>query len=210
MTSTAPSDATVFVVDDDVRLRRTLVAMLESRGIKSETYGTGAEILEAREHLRSGCLLIDVRLPDMSGLELHKQLLAGGVNLPVIIITGYADVPTAVAALKVGAVDFLEKPFKIEALLERVSHALELDRQARQRQATVTEMENRLARLTPREREVLEQVIAGLRSKAIARELGISARTVEFHRARILEKMEAQSISHLVNMVLTSREGRDL
>jgi FixJ family two-component response regulator len=208
MTSTAPSDATVFVVDDDVRLRRTLVAMLESRGIKSETYGTGAEILENRGRLNKGCLLIDVRLPDMSGLELHKQLLAAGVNLPVIIITGYADVPTAVAALKVGAVDFLEKPFKVEALLERVSHALDLDRQARQRQAAVAETENRLARLTPREREVLEQVVVGLRSKAIAYELGISTRTVEFHRARILEKMEAQSISHLVNMVLTLRESR--
>jgi two-component system response regulator FixJ len=206
MSATA-SDGTIFVVEDDVRLQRTLKVLFDRHQLKSEIFSSGREILDCASRLDTGCLLVDLRLPDGSGLEVYEKLVASGVRLPVIVMTGFGDVPTAVQAMKAGAIDFIEKPFDINALLERVRHALDVNRQARQRQSLTSETATRLASLTPRERQVLDHLVLGRRSKTIASELGISTRTVEFHRARVMEKMAAGSISHLVRMVVSSEGG---
>ena len=193
---------TVFVLDDDEAVRDSLGALLESDGFEVATFGSGAEFLDRFDPVRGGCLVLDVRMPGLSGLEIQEKLSEKRIAMPVIIITGHGDVPVAVQAMRAGAVDFIEKPFADDVILESVRLALEQGQQIKQDMASATEIESRLARLTPRERDVLEQLVIGNPNKIIAHELGISPRTVEIHRARVIEKMEARSLSHLVRLAI--------
>lgn len=199
-----PSAATVFVVDDDEAMRSSMAWLIESEGLRVETFDSAQSFLAACYPGRAGCLLLDVRMPGMSGLELQEHLRHRQMRLPVIIITGHGDVPMAVRAMKAGAVDFIEKPFDDETLLATIQRALELDAYQRSQQAGRAEIAARLAQLTPREHEVMLMVTDGMSNKEIANELGVSAKTVEAHRARVMEKMEARSLAELVRMVLTT------
>lgn len=199
-------ESTVFVVDDDQAMRNSLKWLIESIGVPVETYATADAFLERFSPERNGCLVLDVRMPGMSGLDLQNHLNRRGFAIPVIIITGHGDIPMAVRALKAGALDFIEKPFNDEALLDSIRIALsqgEVQRQSQHQQSVITA---RLAGLTPREHEVMEMVTQGLANKEIARHLGVSVKTVEAHRARVMEKMEASSLAELVRMVLAVSE----
>ncbi|HLT02725.1 MAG TPA: response regulator FixJ [Geminicoccaceae bacterium] len=192
---------TVVVVDDDDAVRDSLEAMLGAEGFAVATFASAAEFLESYRATPNSCLLIDVRMPGMDGIELLTRLATQINAPPVIIITGHGDVPMAVEAMKLGAIDFIEKPFAADTIVRSIREALAACRPA----STATiEIERRLARLTQREREVLEQLVVGRSNKAIALELGISPRTVEIHRARVMEKMQADSLSHLVRMALAA------
>ncbi len=197
-------EQTVFVVDDDAAVRDSLSWLIKSVGLKVEAYASAQEFLEKYDPVRSGCLVLDVRMPGMSGLELQERLAADRIALPVIIITGHGDVPMAVRAVKAGAFDFIEKPFNDQVLLDRIQQALKKDVEVRKSAAKRAEVEKRLALLTPREREVLDMVVSGNPNKVIAAQLGISCRTVEIHRGRVMEKMQASSLSDLVRIGLTS------
>jgi two-component system, LuxR family, response regulator FixJ len=188
----------IFVVDDDPRMRDSLRWLLESVDLSVETYGSATQFLDIYDPGRPGCLLLDIRMPGMSGLQLQDLLAAKGIQLPIIIITGYGDVPTAVRAVQKGAVDFIEKPFNDQLLLDRIHYALALDDQRRQAEAERGTIQDRIATLTPRERDVLEHILTGEQNKVIAATLGISMKTVEVHRARIMKKMAATSLAHLV------------
>jgi two-component system response regulator FixJ len=191
----------VVVVDDDEPVRDSLQAMLEAEGFAVETFADADRFLEAYRPTPNSCLLIDVRMPGLDGIELLTKLATRVSSPPVILITGHGDVPMAVRAIKLGAVDFIEKPFAAQTIIRSIREALAACRPAA---TTGQETERRLARLTEREREVLEQLVVGRSNKAIALELGISPRTVEIHRARVMEKMQAQSLSHLVRMALAA------
>ena len=195
---------TVFIVDDDEAVRDSLDVLLEAAGYATETFESGKVFLEACKSDKSGCVLLDVRMPQMSGLEVLERLRASRPDLPVIMMTGHGDVAMAVGAMKSGAVDFVEKPFQDEPLLASVESALSIAEQQDQQQAMSTEARHHLERLTPRERDVLEQLVIGRPNKVIAHELGCSPRTVEVHRARVMEKMNARSLSHLVRMALSA------
>jgi RNA polymerase sigma factor (sigma-70 family) len=194
-------EPTVFVVDDDQAMRSSLKWLIESVGMRVETYGSAQEFLSHYYPGRAGCLLLDVRMPGMSGLDLQDHLTRASIRVPVIIITGHGDVPMATRAMKAGAVDFIEKPFNDEVLLDSIRNALLADAQQRAFQAERAEVATRLAHLTPREYEVMEMVAAGMSNKQIALDLGVSAKTVEAHRARVMEKMAAGSLADLVRMV---------
>lgn len=196
--------ATVFVVDDDDAMRNSLEWLIETEGHRVETFGSAQAFLDAYYPGRSGCLLLDVRMPGMSGLELQEHLRQQQIRIPVVIITGHGDVPMAVKAMKAGALDFIEKPFDDDTLLATIQRALEIDASQRLQQAGRAEYATRLAQLTPREHEVMLMVTDGKSNKEIANELGVSAKTVEAHRARVMEKMEAHSLAELVRMVLTN------
>lgn len=196
--------ATVFVVDDDDAMRNSLEWLIESEGHRVETFGSAQAFLDTYYPGRSGCLLLDVRMPGMSGLELQEHLRQQQIRIPVVIITGHGDVPMAVKAMKAGALDFIEKPFDDDTLLATIQRALEIDASQRLQQAGRAEYATRLAQLTPREHEVMLMVTDGKSNKEIANELGVSAKTVEAHRARVMEKMEAHSLAELVRMVLTN------
>lgn len=198
-----PTDVTVFIVDDDEAIRDSLSALISGEGFSVETYGSGTAFQNAYQPGRRGCLLVDVRMPGMSGLELHRALIEAGAALPVIVITGHGDVPTAVQAMKNGAADFIEKPVAPEHLLDTIRRVLEAEEREAQSEAATAELTARLERLTPRERDVLHHLVAGAVNKVIARELGISPRTVEIHRARVMEKMQADNLSQLIRMALT-------
>ena len=198
------NEPTVIVVDDDEAFRDSLKALLESAELSVAVYDSGQNFLNAYERGSSACLLLDIKLPDMNGLELQQKLISERIDLPVIIMTGYGDVSLAVKAMKAGAVDFIEKPVDRESLLESVNDALDFARQPRESQLASEDLLAKFELLTPREREVLEQLVIGRPNKVIAYELGISRRTVENHRARVMEKMEARGLSHLVRMALTS------
>lgn len=192
----------VFVVDDDDSVRNSLRWLLESVDLAVETYATAEAFLEAYDRARPGCLVLDIRMPGMSGLDLHEKLQAGALALPVIIITGHADVPMAVRAMKAGAFDFIEKPFNDQVLLERIQDGIARDQEARRAEARRTEVAARVGELTPREREVMDGVVAGRSNKEMASDMGLSVKTVEAHRARVMEKMRAESLSYLVTMVV--------
>lgn len=197
-------DQTVFVVDDDAAVRDALGWLIKSVGLKVETFGSAQEFLEKLNPKRAGCVVLDVRMPGMSGLELQERLTQDKVTLPVIIVTGHGDVPMAVRAVKSGAFDFIEKPFNDQVLLDRIQQALKRFVETRKTEEQRSDVDGRLRSLTPREREVLGMVVSGNPNKVIASQLGISCRTVEIHRGRVMEKMRASSLSELVRMGLTS------
>ena len=197
-------DPTVFVVDDDEAVRDSLSLLLETAGHKVETFESGPRLLTALTLERRGCVIADVRMPGMDGLDLQEQLLARRMKLPVIIITGHGDVPIAVRAMKAGAFDFVEKPFLDDVILETVRLALAQADRKQKELAPDREIRQRIAQLTPRERDVLQAMVTGHPNKMIAHLLQISPRTVEIHRARVMEKMNARNLSHLVRMALQS------
>ena len=194
---------TVFIVDDDPSIRFAMQALMDSVNVQHEIYGSGDEFLEKVEEHRPGCLVLDIRMPGLGGLELQEELISRGSTLPIIFITGHGDVPMAVEAMQKGAVDFIQKPFRDQDLLDCVREALMTDRERRKEQEKHAEVEKRLARLTNREREVFDLVVTGKPNKVIAYELGVSQRTVEIHRARVMEKMQAKSLADLVKMHMT-------
>lgn len=198
------TEPVVFVVDDDQAMRSSLEWLIESVGMKVETYASADEFLDSYYPGRAGCLLLDVRMPGMSGLELQAYLAKEQIKIPVIIITGHGDVGMAVRAMKAGAVDFIEKPFHDEDLLASIRVALNFDQEQRRLQARRAELAARLAQLTPREHEVMELVTEGRSNRDIAAALGVSAKTVEAHRARVMEKMRASSLAELVRMALVA------
>lgn len=196
---------TVFVVDDDQAMRSSLKWLIESVGMSVEIYDSADAFIRNYYPGRAGCLLLDVRMPGMSGLELQEHFLDHQIKIPIIIITGHGDVPMAVRAMKAGAVDFIEKPFNDELLLESIRNALQLDVEQRNMQTERAEIATRLAHLTPREHEVMDMVTDGRSNKEIAVTLGVSAKTVEAHRARVMEKMKAASLADLVKMAMTAK-----
>ena len=193
---------TVFVVDDDDEVRDSLTLLLESVGLRAVAFDSAQSFLDAFDAQQSGCLILDIRLPGMSGIELQLRLKEKKALLPVIVITGHGDVSLAVKAMKGGAVDFLQKPFHEQELLDRVHQVLAEDRSRRRDLDERQAIRSRLATLTPREREVMELIVEGQANKNVAAALGVSQRTVEIHRARVMEKAEATSLAHLVRMVL--------
>ncbi|MCP4992786.1 MAG: response regulator transcription factor [Gammaproteobacteria bacterium] len=198
------TQSTVFIVDDDQAMRNSLKWLIESIGMPVETYESADAFIRNYYPGRAGCLLLDVRMPGMSGLDLQEYFLEQEIRIPIIIITGHGDVPMAVRAMKAGAVDFIEKPFNDELLLDSIRRALVQDQDQRSSQAERAEIATRLANLTPREHEVMEMVTSGRANKDIASALGVSAKTVEAHRARVMEKMEANSLAALVKMVIST------
>jgi two-component system, LuxR family, response regulator FixJ len=200
-------EPTVFVVDDDRAMRKSLRWLIESVGLNVETFESAREFLEKYQPHRAGCVVLDVRMPGMSGLELQDYLRQNEIHIPIIIITAFGDVPMAVRAMKAGALDFIEKPGCDHVLLEHIHDAIELDQKRRRAQADNREIAQRLETLTKREAEVMEMVIAGLSSKQIANELGVSFKTIEAHRAKIMKKMDAKSVPHLIHMNLLTRES---
>lgn len=194
------SEPTVFVVDDDSEVRETLKWLVESVGLKIETFASAQDFLNAYDPNRPGCLVTDVRMPGMSGIELQAKLMAEEVTLPIIIVSGYADVPTAVRSMKGGAIDFVEKPFNEQMMLERIQLSILEDARLRQKRAQGERARARLNSLTPRERQVMDLVIMGKSNKQIARELDISPKTVEVHRSNVMAKMKAQSLAELVTI----------
>ncbi len=199
-----PAETTVFIVDDDADVRDSLRALLESARFEVEDFPSATSFLAAVAPGSGACLVADVRMPDMDGLALQEELARRGMDLPVIIVTGHGEVPLAVRAMKAGAVDFIEKPYDDDLLLASVRRAQELNLNRRAEASSVQEAAERISVLTPREREVLEHLVAGQPNKVIAHELGISPRTVEIHRAHLMEKMQARSLSDLVRIALTS------
>ncbi len=191
---------TVFVVDDDRAVRDSIQWLVESVGLDVETFDSPKRFLEGCSPDRPGCLLLDVRMPDMSGVQLQEILAKRGFTLPVIVITGYGEVPTAVRAMKQGAVDFVEKPFDDQALVELIQKCIERDTSDREHFVQRAQARDRLALLTPREREVLDLVVAGESNKEVANQLKISPKTVEVHRSRVMQKMQTQSLAQLVQI----------
>lgn len=195
-------DETVFIVDDEPDVREAVEMLLASVGLAAEGHGSADAFFAAVDPGRPGCLVLDVRLPGMNGLRAQQELARRDYALPIVFISGHADIPMAVRAVQDGAVDFLEKPFGDQALLDRVERALEIDRERRRQAAERAEALAGYALLTPREREVLTCLLAGKVNKIIARELDLSTRTVEIHRARVLEKMGVRNASQLVRLVM--------
>lgn len=197
-------DMTVFIIDDDEAVRDSLDVLLEAAGYSTLTFASGPAFLEACPSDASGCVLLDVRMPVMNGLDVLDRLRDTRPNLPVIMITGHGDVAMAVGAMKSGAVDFVEKPFHEEALLASVENALSTAEKQERQNAGTNAAIKQIETLTPRERDVFERLVMGRANKVIAYELGCSPRTVEVHRARIMEKMAARSLAHLVRMALAA------
>ena len=194
---------TVFVVDDDEEVRNALKLLFESVGLPVICYASAIEYLDQFDGSLPGCLVVDIRMPGMSGLDMQEKLIDYPVHPPVIIITGHGDVPMAVRAVQSGAIDFIEKPFRDQILLDSVHRAIKMDAEKRGEASRLSEIREHLNQLTPREREVLELVISGMRNKNISEQLGITLSTVEAHRSRVMEKMQADSLSHLMRMMLT-------
>ena len=200
-----PAEPTVFVVDDDQAMRDALSLLLKAGNLQAEIFPDAKNFLETYSADRPGCLLLDVRMPGMSGLELQEKLIKSGICLPIILITGHGDVAMAVRAMKAGALDFIEKPFSSKHLLERIQEALAQDAHARRCQAQHAAIASRVTLLSPREFQVLERVVAGHYNKIIAMELGIGISTVEAHRKRVMEKLQAESLTDLVRIMASYR-----
>jgi two-component system, LuxR family, response regulator FixJ len=199
----AVTAATVYVVDDDDGMRRALNLLLNTVGYKTAAFASAKEFLDRFKPDDAGCLVLDIRMPGMSGLELQQHLNRMGSMLPVIFITGHGDVPMAVQAMKEGAFEFVQKPFRDQDLLDRINHALELDKSNRSTLALRADVLQRFESLTPREKQVMQLVGDGLANKVIAIDLGLSERTVEIHRAKVMEKMGARSVAHLVKLQMS-------
>ena len=193
---------TVIVVDDDDAVRASLRLLLKSVGLEVQTYASASEFLSSYNAQQPGCLVLDVRMPGLSGMELQEQLNLQGAIIPVIFVTGHGDVPMAVEAMQHGAFDFLQKPFRDQELLDRIQRALVRDRENRVQLLQKDQIRTRLGSLTPREREVLQLMTRGRPNKLMAADLGLSQRTIEIHRARVMEKMHASSLAQLVRMTL--------
>ncbi|HET8916550.1 MAG TPA: response regulator transcription factor [Candidatus Binatia bacterium] len=194
------ADAIVFVVDDDEPMRKSLQNLIGSVGLRVEAFASAPEFLRSKLTDVPGCLVLDVRLPGLSGLDLQKRMVEAGIEIPIIFITGHGDIPMTVQAMKAGAVEFLTKPFRDQDLLDAIQQALDRDRAARKQRTQINELHNRLDSLTPREREVMGLVVAGLLNKQIAGELGTSETTIKIHRHQVMEKMGAGSLAELVRM----------
>jgi len=193
-------EETVFIVDDDDAFRESLRWLIESVGLQVETYASGNEFLAAYEEGKHGCLILDVRMPGINGLDLQSDLCKRFPDLPIIVVTGHGDVPMAVRAMKAGAMEFIEKPFNDQMLLESIENALGEEARIRKSKAYRDDICARLGTLTPREHEVMKRVVIGKSNRDIGEELNISAKTVEVHRSRVMEKMKAVSIAELVRM----------
>jgi two-component system response regulator FixJ len=194
---------TVYIVDDDDGMRRALTALMTTVGYHAVPFAKPTDFLAKHDPRQPGCLVLDVRMPEMSGLEVQQQLNRSGSLIPVILITGHGDIPMAVQAMKDGAFDFLQKPFRDQELLDRINAALKQDAENRAAVERLADVKARAESLTPREREVMALVVDGRANKVIAIDLGLSERTVEIHRANVMEKMGARSVAHLVKMHLT-------
>jgi len=191
---------TVFIVDDDSGVRRAVQDLVESVGLRAESFATGQEFLQKKRASEPSCLVLDVRLPQMSGLDFQRMLADVGMQIPIIFITAHGDIPMSVRALKSGAVEFLTKPFRDQDLLDAIQQALQRDRAAREQQDEVHELHGRYLALTAREREVMGRVVAGMLNKQIASEIGASEATVKIHRGNVMRKMQAASLIELVRM----------
>jgi FixJ family two-component response regulator len=191
---------TVFIIDDDRGMRQSMQDLVESVGLRAESFATGEEFLRRKRTNDPSCLVLDVRLPQMSGLDFQRRLAETGVQIPIIFVTAHGDVPMSVRALKSGAVEFLTKPFRDQDLLDAIHQALQRDRTARERQAEIHDLQQRYHALTAREREVMTLVVSGMLNKQIASEIGASEATVKIHRGHVMQKMQAGSIVDLVRM----------
>ncbi len=203
------SSEQVYIVDDDPDVREATSFLVTTADYAAESFETPEELLDRVNRDSAGCLILDVRLPGMNGLELQRELVERGVRMPIIFITGHGDIPMAVEAVNAGALDFLEKPFDNEALLARVEEAIQADRERRTREAAAGDIDQRLEQLTPRERQVMEGILTGKLNKVIGYELDMSTRTVEVHRGRILDKLGARNAPEMVRLVLAGNRYRD-
>lgn len=197
---------TVFIVDDDEPVRSALRLLMKSVGHDAMTFTSGDEFLASCKPGISGCLVLDIRMPGMSGLELQEKLREQGVNIPIIFITGHGDVPMAVQAMKHGAMEFLQKPFREQDLIDRVNEALEKNLNVHKLALQRTEIKQRVTKLTPRERQIMDMIVQGKASKVIAIDLGVSQRTVDTHRTRIMRKMQAKSLAELVKTAVRHQD----
>ena len=191
---------TVFIIDDDRSVRQSIQDLVESVGLRAESFATGEEFLKRKRTDEPSCLVLDVRLPQISGLDFQRRLAETGIQIPIIFITAHGDVPMSVRALKSGAVEFLTKPFRDQDLLDAIQQALQADRAARKQQAEIDDLNERYRALTAREREVMTLVVSGMLNKQIASEIGASEATVKIHRGHVMQKMQAGSVVELVRM----------
>jgi FixJ family two-component response regulator len=194
------ADQLVLVIDDDPSMRQAITELIEAVGLSCQTFGSGKEFLEAELPDVPKCLVLDVRLPGLSGLNLQRELSERNIEIPIIFITGHGDIPMTVQAMKAGAVEFLTKPFRDQDLLDAIEQATERDRLTRNQRTQLSELEGRFESLTPREREVMRLVVTGLLNKQVAAELEISEKTVNVHRSQVMQKMRADSLAELVRM----------
>jgi FixJ family two-component response regulator len=194
------TDPIVYVIDDDNLIRRGLESLIKSVGLEVDTFATAHEFMQSRRPDVPSCLVLDVRLPDQSGLDLQRGLVAAGIHIPIIFITGHGDIPMTVRAMREGALEFLTKPVRGQDLLDAIQKAIARDRELRTKRAEIEELRSRFASLTVRETEVLDLVVAGLLNKQIADKLGTSELTIKTHRAHVMEKVGAESLAHLVRM----------
>lgn len=204
MTPFSAAEPTVFIIDDDRSIRHAMEMLMRSIGQKHRILGSAAEFLDEFSSDLAGCLILDIRMPGMGGLELQDKLAERGSTLPIIFVTGFGDVPMAVEAMQKGAFDFIEKPFRDQELLDRIRDALQADNARRLQLHRIHQSRERMNRLTSREREVMDLVVTGKPNKIIAHELEVSQRTIEIHRARVMEKMAARSLADLVRMYLAA------
>jgi FixJ family two-component response regulator len=196
---------TVYVIDDDAAVRESLALLVRSVGLESRTFVSAADFLAAFDAAMDGCLVVDIRMPGMSGLDLQQVLNERGCHLPLLFITGHGDVAMAVRAMRAGALDFIEKPFRDQELLDRINQALALSARQRSAFAQVEEVRARLSTLTTREREIMDRIVTGQANKVIAMDLGLSERTVEIHRAKVMTKTQVHSLAELVTLITRAR-----